>query len=181
MLRFISYTRIYGVGRGYSGQIAPEVMVEDPVKVIEHKSGFEAFNRNCTESVSKSKVAPQTSPSEMVDELNELNPGGDWFVIHCKSGNAHYGVEAYVFTPTELIEHLQNRTHFEISNNLSYGCSLQYGKSGEWSKNVKSITAPEFEAIFKRAGVPMSTVTEKIGDKLKAWNFRAEVYHKYGR
>ena len=67
MLRFISYTRITGVGRGYSGQIAPEVMVEDPVKVIEHKSEFEAFSRNCTESVSKNKVAPQTSPSEMVD------------------------------------------------------------------------------------------------------------------
>ena len=180
MLRFISYTRINGAGRGYSGQIAPEVMVKDPVKVIEHKSGFEAFSCDCSESVSKSSVIPQVLSSEMVDELNESNPGDDWFVIHCKSGTAHYGVKAYVFTPTELIEHLQNRTYFEISNNLTYGCSLQYGKSGEWSKNVKSITAPEFEAIFKRAGVPMSTVTEKIGDKLKAWNFRAEVYHKYG-
>lgn len=180
MLRFISYTRINGAGRGYSGQIAPEVMVKDPVKVIEHKSGFEAFSCDCSESVSKSSVIPKVSSSEMVDELNESNPGDDWFVIHCKSGTAHYGVEAYVFTPTELIEHLQNRTYFEISNDLPYGCSLQYGKSGEWSKNVKSITAPEFEAIFKRAGIPMSTVTEKIGDKLKAWNFRAEVYHKYG-
>lgn len=181
MDRFISYTRINGAGRGYSGQIAPEVMVEDPIKVIEHKSGFEEFSRNCTESTPSSGLMSLLSPSEMIDELNKLNPGGDWFVIHCKSGSAHYGVKAYVFTPTELVEHLQDRTHFEASNNLSYGCSLQYCKSGEWSKNVKSLTAPEFEAIFERAGVPMSTVTEKIGDKLKAWNFRAEVYHKYGR
>lgn len=176
MFRFISYTRTYGD----FGRIESKVKVSDPVKVIEHKSGFEAFSRDCSESVSKSSVIPQVLSSEMVDELNESNPGDDWFVIHCKSGTAHYGVEAYVFTPTELIEHLQNRTYFEISNNLPYGCGLQYGKSGEWSKNVKSITAPEFEAIFKRAGIPMSTVTEKIGDKLKAWNFRAEVYHKYG-
>lgn len=180
MLRFISYTRIYGPGRGYSGQIAPEVMVEDPVKVTKKEKSYEAFSEDCTKSMSK-KTAPHQSASEVADELKKMNPGGDWFVIHCKSGSAHYGVKAYVFTPAELIEYLQNRQFFEFKNDLRYGASLQYAKSGEWSENVKSITATEFEAIFKRAGISMSTVTEKIGDKLKGWNFRAEVYCKYSR